>query len=85
MSFGWILEGFLDGSLVDFGKVWGAFGEGFVGIWNLSARLGADLGGLARLGTDLAVLLRTLVGPTFRTGTPVLPRYAPRSVTITLK
>ena len=42
----------------------------------------ADLGGLAKLGTDLAVLLRTLVGPTFRTGTPALPRYAPRSVTI---
>ena len=39
-------------------------------------------GALWKLGTDLAVLLRTLVGPTFRTGTPALPRYAPRSVTI---
>ena len=78
----WVPKGFWARSLVDFGKVWGAFGEGFAGIWNLSARLGADLGGLAKLGTDLAVLLRTLVGPTFRTGTPALPRYAPRSVTM---
>ena len=40
--------------------------------------------GLAKLGTDLEVLLRILLGPTFRTGTPALPRYAPRSVTIRL-
>ena len=45
-------------------------------------QVGADLGGLAKLGTDLAVLLRILLGPTFRTGTPALPRYAPRSVTM---
>ena len=45
-------------------------------------QVGADLGGLAKLGTDLAVLLRILLGPTFRTGTPALPRYAPRSVPI---
>ena len=78
----WAPKGFLDRSWVDFGKVWGAFGEGFVGISKLSAKVGGRLEGLARLGADLAVLLRTLVGPTFRTGTPVSPRYAPRSVTI---
>ena len=37
-------QGFLDPSWLDFGKVWGAFGEGFGRISELSARLGADLG-----------------------------------------
>ena len=40
----WVPKGFLARSLVDFGKVWGAFGEGFAGISKLSARLGADWG-----------------------------------------
>ena len=47
----WVPQGFSDRSLVDFGKVWGAFGEGFAGIWNLSVRLGARFGQVARLLT----------------------------------
>ena len=37
-------KGFLDPSWLDFGKVWGAFGEEFGKISELSARSGADLG-----------------------------------------
>ena len=37
-------KGFLDPSWLDFGKVWGAFGERCGRISELSARLGADLG-----------------------------------------
>ena len=49
----------------------GAFGEvgGRLGVWLGSKQI-------------WVVLLRTLFGPTFRTGTPALLRYAPRSVTI---
>ena len=37
---------------------------------------------LARLGADSKLLLDVLFVATFRTGTPSLLRYAPRSVTI---
>ena len=60
----WVPKGFLAGSSLNFGKVWGAFGEGFAGIWNLSARLGAYLGGLARLLSHLCPYIPTRNGTT---------------------
>ena len=54
---------------IDFDEVLEACGER---IWML----------LARLGADSKLLLDVLFVATFRTGTPSLLRYAPRSVTI---
>ena len=42
-------KGFLHPSWLDFGKVWGAFGERFGRISELSARLG-QIGGLGQVG-----------------------------------
>ena len=52
------------------------FRRGFGSMWERIWML------LARLGADSKLLLDVLFVATFRTGTPSLLRYAPRSVTI---
>ena len=87
------LSFFKHGSKIDskrlFGSILARFWEGLGSIWR---RIWEDFGAFGQVGGRLGVwlgskqiwvvLLRTLFGPTFRTGTPVSPRYAPRSVTI---
>ena len=58
------------------GSILDRFRRGFGSMWERIWML------LARLGADSKLLLDVLFVATFRTGTPSLLRYAPRSVTI---